>query len=80
MVRDAIMIIGTKSNYGVVYLKLSFYFVPVMFKGGCPLHSLILGFKSTLFFSEDLLVGLLQSLLRMINRFIRNVNIFTNFK
>lgn len=48
---------------GVVYLKLSFYFVPVMFKGGSPLHSLVLCLKSTFLFPKDLLVGLLQSLL-----------------
>lgn len=45
-----------------VYLKLSFHFVPVMFKGRCPLHSLVLSLESTLFLSKDLLVGLLQSL------------------
>lgn len=47
----------------VVYLKLSFYFVPVVLKSGSPLHRLVLSLKSTLFFSEDLLVGFLQSLL-----------------
>lgn len=54
----------TYSNIcGMVYLKLSFYFVPVMFKSGSPLHSLVLCFKCTLFLSKNLLVGLLQSLL-----------------
>lgn len=51
----------------LLYLKLAFHFVPVMFKRCCPLHCLVFCLKSALLFPQDLLVCLLQSLGHMNN-------------
>lgn len=46
----------------LLYLKLSLDLVSVVLKGRGPLHRLVLGLQGALLLSQDLLVGLLQSL------------------